>query len=349
MLKYYQEYRFATADRFELTLFRSPAKVPSAFGESRPVLLLPGANSNRYGFGLLTAASLACCLNAAGRDVWALDFRGTQSSRYLGTGRPPISLDRKIEFDVPNAVDHLLTVTGAERVDMVGHSLGGILTYFYCGGPDGERVGRAVTLAAPASFRSFFGSASAVMRPPARLLAPVAQRLPGLGIHRLARLRGPIGHLYAMLHHVRPGTMTARERRLWLDHGVEDMAGGDLAQLMRWVGEGRLCAMDGMDYGHRLEKVATPTLVICVAGDRFVDNEAVTEAYERLSAQEKSFVTIGKENGASRNYAHQDVLLSRHAADDVYPHVLDWLCRPVDGRAERPVFEQVAHEAATTA
>ncbi|MDP6943332.1 MAG: alpha/beta hydrolase, partial [Myxococcota bacterium] len=260
-------------------------------------------------------------------------------SRYLGAGKPPIDLDRKLDQDLPTAVRAILRETGADRLDLVGHSLGGVFAYCFCSGPGAQYVGRVATLAAPASFERFFGAAAPVMHHPTRWLSPVARRLPGLGIDRAARIPGPLPHLFAMHRHVGLRTTDTETRRAWLQHGIEDLSGGDLAQLMRWIATGRFVDADGHDRGHRLEDVHTPTMVLRVDGDGLVPGEAVEDAYARLGASEKRYVVIGKRHGATRSYRHADILLAHSAVYDVHPHVVSWLDRVIT-TASRPAAVQ---------
>lgn len=331
----YETYLVRTDDGFELSLFRSRPTVAALHPHDRPVLLLPGANSNRYTFGMIEGLTLAATLNNAGRDVWILDFRGCRSSRYLRPGKPPIDLDRKLDLDLPAAVKVILRETGTERLDLVGHSLGGVFAYCFCAGPGAQQVGRLVTLAAPASFERFFGAVAPLLHHPTRLLSPVARRLRGIGIDRAARMPGPLPHLVAMNNHVRLRTMDAAQRRAWLRHGIEDLPGGDLAQLMRWITTGRFVGADGRDRGRRLEDIHTPTLVIRIEGDGLVPSAAVSEAHARLSSEEKSYVVIGKNHGATKNYRHADILLAPSAIYDVHPHVVGWLNRRTEQGARR--------------
>ena len=330
----YEAYPVRTHDGFELTLYRSRPTVASLTLDKRPVLLLPGANSNRFTFGVVDGLTLPATLNAAGRDVWLLDFRGSRSSRYLRSGKPVINLDRKLDFDLPSAIEVVLSETQSERVDLVGHSLGGVFGYCFCSGPGAERIARLVTLASPASFEKFFGLAAKLMHHPTRLLAPVAKRLPGIGIDKAARIPGPLPHAVAMNNHLRLRTLTHTQRRAWLKHGIEDLSGGDLAQLMRWITTGRFVAADGRDRGRDLEHVQTPTMVIRVEGDGLVPGASVTDAYERLGSTEKSLVLIGKAHGSTRNYRHADILLAPSAVYDVHPHVVGWLNKPAPATTE---------------
>ncbi|MCB9788043.1 MAG: alpha/beta fold hydrolase [Deltaproteobacteria bacterium] len=330
----YETVEVSTSDGFALSLFHSaPPLGTPAPRAARPVLLLPGANANHLGFGLDAATSLPAALNAAGLDAWLLDFRGSRSSRYLGEGRAPIDLDRKLVHDLPAALRVVTERTGSRRVDLVGHSLGGLLALLHCGRPDTRDVGRLVVVATPTTFRHHLGPLTRLAAPPVRALAPMAARLPGLAIDRLARFPGPARHLVALHRHVRWRTTDRHARRAWLEGGIEDMAGGDLAQLMRWIGHGRLLAVDGEDYDLRLGAVTAPTLVITAAGDRFLPASSTRETLARIGSVEKEHRVIGVAHGAAYEYGHSDILLSPHAAKDVHPHIVDWLRRSLPGAA----------------
>lgn len=323
---HYQEHRFETPDGWGLSLWRS--RPISADGSRRPVLLLHGVGANRFAFGVVRDASLPAVLNAHGRDTWLLEFRGNRSSRPPRSGsRRHATVDDKLHVDLPAAIEEIRGLTGAARVDLVGHSLGGVLTYLHCGGPHGEQVGRAVTLAAPANFEAMLGALRPLLRGPARALAPVARLLPGLGVDHLARFPGPIPHLVALRHHVRPRGLDRNERRLYLDHAIEDMVGGDLAQMMNWCASGRLQSNEGHDYGWRLAACRTPIRLLASATDSLIPIAGVREAFALLGSDEKDLHVVARDRGSTRDYAHADLLLSRHALSDVHPHVLDWLER----------------------
>ena len=330
---HYESVELMTEDGYALRLYRSPASVSSLGPRSRPVLLLHGANANRFTFGVVPDLTLAATLNATGRDVWLLEFRGCRSSAYRGADRPVLDLDRKIDHDLPAAISRVLAETGASMLDIVGHSLGGVFAYCYCAKAGQNRVGRVVTVASPDSFASFFGAVSPLMHYPTKWLAPVAQRMAKLGIARAAQLPGPLPHLAAMRNHLQPRSMRRSERRAWLSHGVEDMYGDELAQLMLWITAGRFVTADGLSCGRTLETVSTPTLVIRSDKDGLVPGAAVTSAYRRLGSADKAYRVIGRRHGATRDYGHADLLLARSAVYDVHPHIVDWLDRPAPERA----------------
>lgn len=323
----YDEVHIVTPDNFELTLFRRPAPA-GADSCGRPVLLLHGLMSNRYTFGVWPAKSLPGALNAAGRDVWLLEFRGARSSRWLGRGDAPVNLDQKVRLDLPTSIAEIRARTNSRQVDLVGHSLGGLFSYLYAGGPRGHEIGRMVTVAAPGSLSRFFGRVTPLMRRPASALAPLAKKLKGIGAPQLSRVRGPMRHLVAMNSQFRMGTTTANLRRLYFEHAVEDLPGGDLAQLMQWVGDGHLNdRAGGGAWDARMARVRQPTMVVAAAKDGVVALPDVKIGYDRLGAPEKRLLVVGKQHGCARDYAHADLLIADEAQRDVIEPIVDWLTR----------------------
>ncbi|MCF1598961.1 esterase/lipase family protein [Streptomyces muensis] len=107
-----------------------PTAVPSGandFGcrpdaaHPRPVVLVHGTMENRYD----NWAALAPLLAEAGYCVFALNHGG-DSGALLGTGDMAASARQLADF-----VDRVRDATGAAKVDLVGHSQGGMMPRYY--------------------------------------------------------------------------------------------------------------------------------------------------------------------------------------------------------------------------
>ena len=118
-----------------LLAWRSSAPPGPAASQERPgpVLLVPG-----YGGGTASLQLLADRLTAAGRDATVLALPGN------GTGDLILSADA-----LDSAVDEVLTRTGAESVDVVGYSAGGVVARLWVADGNGAVVRRVVTLGSP--------------------------------------------------------------------------------------------------------------------------------------------------------------------------------------------------------
>lgn len=121
---------------------RDPTSSPPAATANPPILLVPGYSLSRAGFMILAQA-----LRRRGFPwVWAVNNR-------------PISAPAPVlAAQVGQRVEQLCAETGAPQVDIVAHSMGGLLAAYYVGHLGGaRRVRRIVTLGTP-----WKGSAGAI-------------------------------------------------------------------------------------------------------------------------------------------------------------------------------------------
>lgn len=86
-----------------------------------PVLLLHGLGMDHRNVDMLEDASLGRYLEAHGRSVWLFTMR----SGALPRPRAATVRMEQLTRDVKLAIDHLLTETGANCIDVVGFSMGG--------------------------------------------------------------------------------------------------------------------------------------------------------------------------------------------------------------------------------
>jgi pimeloyl-ACP methyl ester carboxylesterase len=87
-----------------------------------PVVLVNGTFANAED----DFAALAPTLANAGYCVYAFNYGGTPGAFIQSTGPVPASAQQVSAY-----VDHVRSVTGAARVDLVGHSQGGMLAEYY--------------------------------------------------------------------------------------------------------------------------------------------------------------------------------------------------------------------------
>jgi alpha-beta hydrolase superfamily lysophospholipase len=114
-----------------------------------PVLLVHGFGQNRYAWHL-PSRSLANHLARAGYDVYNLDLRGHGRSRHLGAKRSR-GVEDYVREDLPTAVDEVQAISGGRPVYLVGHSLGGLVSY--AAAPAlGKAVAGIVSIGAPYHF-----------------------------------------------------------------------------------------------------------------------------------------------------------------------------------------------------
>ncbi|MBW2525861.1 MAG: alpha/beta fold hydrolase [Deltaproteobacteria bacterium] len=315
-----------TPDGWRLELRRLGA---SSARRATPVLMLHGFGANSFCLANRHGPSLGHYLATRGADVWLLDFRGTQSSWHPdgSAAFARISVDDKILVDLPTAVSAVLAETQQPSLDLLGFSLGGTIAYGYLSQHGQSAVRRVVTLAAPLRFELPL-ALRLLLRLPTRRWGPgrMPRRLPLRGFTRLgARTRIVLpARDHFNLANVDRSVLLAMMR-----DGAEDAATGELSQLARWSVQGRLTSLDGaIDFGSRVGELARPLLVLGAAADRHVRAEHLVSLLTTVASPQKRLVVVGRQSGAQMDYGHTDLLLGRHAAIDVFPHVDEWLAEP---------------------
>ena len=299
-------------------------KRPAGTSTKGAVLLVHGYGQNRYAWHL-PSRSFANFLAADGYDVFNLDLRGHGRSRHLGA-HPPRDLAAYVREDIPASVEEEQRLTGHPRIFLVGHSLGGLLSYAAAPRLAGEVAG-VVTLGSPyhftrgSRFLSAFGTAMLTLD---RTLKLEADALPfkDLGeVMRLARvfIESPIFPLP-----IRGYAPKSLEPRVLGEHMSLAMDRGSVAVLRSMF----LRAAEARASGHRLgvlygfasafeQLEDLPLLVIAGSEDGLAPPEAVRPAYERSASRDKTYRVFPR--------GHIDILVGREAPLTIWPLVSHWL------------------------
>ena len=318
-----------TADGWTLALFRVP---PAAGTEDRPghgvPLLMPhGTSVNRFNY-MTPGSDLAGYLSSLGYDVWVPEHRGDRTSRGP-TGRDlrsgGWSMDDIADQDMPAVIDEVLRITGRERLWWVGHSLGGILGYIVAQGAYAEQVAGLVTIGSPGAYvhpsewvqrvSRHAGvlpkSGQVPTRGAAKALLPVLDMAPD----------SPLLHVVFNLENADPQTLVK-----FVGQGMENIGRGMTEQYLRWLVQGPITSLDGsVDYSAGLASITQPTLVIAGRVDHIVPAWTARWGYDHLGSADKTWQVTGVGWGHQADYGHGDLVVGRHAAEEVFPLIGAWL------------------------
>lgn len=139
-----------------------------------PVLLVHGYGHNRSGWFLVE------------RTLREAGFSSVHTMNYIAYGREGVP---ELAARLAHRVDEIRRVTGADRVHLVGHSMGGILLRWYVQELEGHRfVDTAVTIASPhegtVAALAGVGAGARDLRPGSKVMRRLAS-----SIHRAAAVR----------------------------------------------------------------------------------------------------------------------------------------------------------------
>ncbi len=318
----HEQFSVATGDGWQLPLHRIAG---SQHRYGPPVLLLHGLLANGYCFFHQPGNSLAVTLAEQGFEVWLLEFRGTQGSWHPRGEQAyrAITVTDKIAEDLPRAVDEVRQRSGADVLDVVGHSLGGTVLYGYLGRCAVAPIRRCVTISAavrydlPAAGRALGVLAASA---PGRRLLPT--RVP---MRRFSQLGATTHIVFPARRHFNLANMERQTLLRMMRHGIEDAPIGELLQLLKWADQRDTNRTGLAELAGKLPDIRQPTRLIGGAADQHCPVPLLREVMGYLGCNDKSLVVVGRNLGAKYDYGHTDLLLGPRAPLEVFPHIIAWL------------------------
>jgi len=310
-----------------------------------PVILGHGLGLNAT-FWTLIDNHLPAQLCERGYEVYVFDIRGSGENGRPGRedrinqflrrtpfreqGESSWTVDDLVRYDVPAILDYVKSDTGQNRVNWIGHSLGGMMMFpFFELSPEPERVATFVgmgstiiqaktpqtdMLRANLAIRALLSGASA-----GRMGRPLTYfRLPGMGT---------IDRFYYTAENVDRRTISR-----FYGYALEDPGPGALRQFSPYLKTGHMLSADRkIDYSARLGEVTVPALMVAGARDLISDVPSTRLTFDALGSADKTLFVFSKANGHVADYGHCDLAWSRYAPREVFPAVIDWLDRRQPG------------------
>ncbi len=314
-----------TRDGWELPLGRYLPRGERAAKE--PVILCHGLGANRFNLDLDERYSLARSLAANGFETFVVELRGTGLARRRGGSRYAFVFDDYVEEDVPALIAKAKAVSGGERVFWVGHSKGGIVMYAYCGLRPRDDVAGVVAIGSPMSFTH---------HPPERRRVLVALRhvllFDGFYVEKVVKTLAPVGPRFpfrvrfmAAQENIDPEVVARAMANL-----LGNVSSGVLRQFAKWLDSGRFTSWDGsIDYAAGLARSPVPFLLMAGGIDLMAPTESLESARAAMvdanAAGQVELVHCSIANGFRCDYGHGDLVLGRHAPDEIFPRIARWL------------------------
>jgi alpha-beta hydrolase superfamily lysophospholipase len=290
------------------------------------LLLVHGYGQNRYSWHL-PLRSMVNHLARAGFDVFNLDLRGHGRSAHLGAPRP-LAPAEFVREDVPRAVEEALRVSGRERLFLVGHSLGGLISYAAAPALAGAVAGVA-TVGSPYHFLRGARALALVGR-----LLGAAERWAALPESDVAMELRAVGEAMRLLRRFIESPLYPLPVRGYVPANIEPdvlaqsmslaMDAGSLPVLRHMFRWARECerAGDGPGglegFGAAFEALTDlPLLVIAGTRDDIVPPQGVHTAYARSRSRDKTYRAFPA--------GHLDLLVGHTAPRTTWPAVEAWL------------------------
>lgn len=296
--------------------------LPRPDGPARPpVLLVHGIASNHRTYDTTPDASLARFLHEHGRDVWLLTLRTGRSQRFVFGARPHL-FKAMVQYDLPLAVEAVLTRTNREQLDLGVFSMGGMVLYASLGRTlDPRRLHRVLVFASPGDLRP-----SLLARYlPLALTPTVPVRL----LMRSVAFASSMTPRFLARYFYNPQNLAPAVLKQSMVDMLEDIPGSLGAEMMRWAAHGGDILIDDERALDGLARIDVPACFFVGSADWLAPVRAVRTAYEAWGREnahcEKSFLVLGRETGAREEYGHADLLLGARAREEVFEPALCFL------------------------
>jgi len=284
-----------------------------------PVLLVHGLAANHRNQDLHPDHSIARHLHERGRDVWLVTLRSGEPPRTWAE-RSRIRYDSIVDHDLAVATQEVLARTGATQLDYVGYSMGGMLLYGAMSDPMMRaRIRRVAIIGSPS-----FLHVPLWLRWLMRIGAMVPTRLmPTIPVRFTVSLVADVAHaVRTPIHSILVAENASARKGILATAMVvvlEDMPGPLVSDFCRWQArpDGTV-TYRGTPVVSFLPSATMPALFIAGSKDPLGRRASVHAAFEAWGGTEKEFIFLGRESGASTDYAHGDMVLSNEAKREVF-------------------------------
>lgn len=324
-----EKFQPVTEDGWPLTVEYFPA-VEGVAQKARPVVIAHGLLANRKYFKINEENSITAMLNRAGYNVYLIDLRARDdagsASWFFGDHTYNYNMDDYILRDVDRALSFVTEHSGAEKVNWIGHSMGGMIAYARIGTYKEGRIANLVTIGSPMDY------------PPLPESQLLWYRLSGA---RVLLPMTPLELMTGFANAVPVFRLDHVERSLIYPENTDDeiieklmvtctnnVAHGVLDQFLALQRDHVLKSADGrLNYTENMKNIRVPALVIAGRRDHLGDPMGIKVSFDRIGSSDKTLFIAARSNGLSEDYGHTDMLVGRRAHEEIHPLIIDWLDR----------------------
>jgi len=286
-----------------------------------PVLMLHGLGANRLNIDLDERYSIARAAQRRGFPVYVAELRGHGMSRYVGAADPdPWGLDEHAEIDLPAIIKVVQQHSASEQIHGFGHSMGGFL--FYRLATQSEHALRSiVTMGTPLVSEIGLGRWQ-------RRMFRMAARLPPGAYLPFKRLMSWVGRVVPLSSRFVDGILlnlanTEPEVALRMSkEAIDDIPVRLILEIQQRMTDAS--AAGPYSYEDRLSHVRVPVFALAGTVDQIAPSGSVSAAVARMESCDVRFREVGLRHGDRADYGHIDIIVGRHAPDEIFPLVLDF-------------------------
>ena len=285
----------ATPEQGEIALTYLPAKQTNDAAKAKsPLIFLPGMFSNRRFWLSDKRMGLAAYLSDQGHDCWMIDRRGLgESPAKRGNSiYKNISLMQCIEHDLP-AVQAFVYAQNPQPAYWVGHSFGGVLNTLSLA--HGHL--KSPQVAGLINFSSQLTVGKKLLNKPYSAAIYASTAL--------------LGHFPARTLKMGPDNEAPQAMR-------------DCCRLVDWA-KMKPPKSNADSFWKGFDTIEQPILAFGSVGDTVDPAEGCRELIAPMASEKKHFVMLGKRHGHRQDYDHVGMLVSKDAAQEVWPMVAQWL------------------------
>lgn len=316
-----EQYLVDNGAGFRLGVTRARRRGPDR-PAGRPALVIPGYGMNSFIFRFHpTGPSMVETLAASGLEVWTVDLRG-QGRSIRGKGKSRYGLAELAIEDLGAAIAHVLrhTQTGADKVDLIGCSLGTALAFGHVACVPKAPVHAIVALAGLVTWQDAHPLVRAAYGSP-RLVGLVrftnTRRLARLALPILTKLTPSLLSIY-----INEGT-TDLSQAARVVQTVEDPHPIINREIAEWIRRGDL-VLRGINVSQKLPSLTNPFLCVIANQDGIVLPVTSRHTFERIGSPHKELLLVGDD---TTPVAHADLFLCKGAQERVFAPTADFLLR----------------------